>query len=110
MNIHDHLKSGTQRGQRGGYNHPSQQQGWKDNSYHPSRTLEEANYLDDATYNDRLGVHNPLWRYIITTYTTESDAPLLVIGYEALPLAIELSEWTYPVNEMQKDKRGSSKK
>lgn len=94
MNIHD---TSLSEAKRKGFRHPNQQPGWTDNSYKPSRTLEEANYLGDEEYHDRLGVHNPLWRYIIKRYSKESDAPLLVMGYEALPLAIELSQWTYPI-------------
>lgn len=94
MNIHN---TSLSEAKRKGFRHPSNQKGWTNSSYRPSRNLEEANYLGDEEYHDRLGVHNPLWRYIINRYTTESDAPLLVMGYEALPLAIELSQWTYPV-------------
>src|SRR3972149_5206600 len=83
---------------RKGFNHPTNQKGWTNSSYRPSRTIEEANYLGDEEYHERLGVHNPLWRYIIQRYTKESEAPIMVIGYDALPLAIELSQWTYPVN------------
>lgn len=88
---------------RKGFNHASNQPGWTPSGYKPSRNMEEASYLGDEEYSDRLGVHNPLWRYIIKRYTTESDAPLLVIGYESLPLAIELSQWTYPINLVVKN-------
>lgn len=83
---------------RQGYNHASNQKGWTNSSYRPSRNLEEAGYLGDEEYHDRLGIHNPLWRHIIKRYTTESEAPLIVIGFDTLPLAIELSQWTYPVH------------
>lgn len=73
-------------------------EGWTDNSYHPVKSLEDAKFLGDEEYHNTLGVHNPLWRYIITRYTKESEAPLLVIGYDAMALAIELSQWTYPIN------------
>lgn len=82
---------------RRGFNHPAQQRGWTNASPRPSKTLEEASYLGDEEYHDRLGVHNPLWRYIINRYTKESDTPLMVMSYQALPIAIELSQWTYPV-------------
>lgn len=86
-----------ERQRRRGYRHNSNQPGWIDSSYKPARTLEEAQYLGDEEYNHRLGVHNPLWRYVIRRYTKESDAPLLVMGYDTLSIAIELSQWTYPV-------------
>lgn len=95
MSIQDDLKKG--------FRHPSKQPGWTDASYKPSKTLEEANYLGDEEYHNSLGVHNPLWRYIIKRYTVESDAPLLVMGSQSLPLAIELSQWTYPVNLIVRD-------
>jgi len=86
-----------------GFRHPNKQPGWTDASYKPSKTLDEANYLGDEEYHDSLGIHNPLWRYIIRRYTVEKEAPLLVIGFQALPLAIELSQWTYPVNLILKN-------
>jgi len=82
---------------RRGFRHPANQRGWTNVSPRPSRTLEEASYLGDEEYHDRLGVHTPLWRYIINRYTKESDTPLMAMSYQALPIAIELSQWTYPV-------------
>ena len=100
MNI---LGNSLSEQKRKGFNHPSNQKGWTNSSYKPSRTLEEANYLGDEEYHDRLGVHNPLWRYIISRYSKESEAPLMVIGFDTLPLAIELSQWTYPINLVLKN-------
>jgi len=89
---------------RKGYKHPSNQPGWTKNSFKPATTPEEANYLGDEEYHDSLGVHNPLWRYVIKRYTKESETPILVVGYDALPVAIELSQWTYPVVFVVKNK------
>lgn len=102
MNIQDNSKE-LQR--KRGYNHSSKQAGWADNSYHASRTLEEANYLGDEEYHDSLGVHNPLWRYIIDRYRQEWDAPIICLGFSSLPLAIELSQWTYPVSLVVQNER-----
>lgn len=95
--------------QRNGYSHASKQQGWSDNSYHASRTLEEADYLSDDEYHDRLGVHNPLWRYVINRYRDEFNTPIMVLGKEALPLAIELSQWTYPTSLVVKNEKERKK-
>jgi len=102
-------KTSLKKQLRKGFNHSSKQKGWSENSYRPSKTLEESKYLSDEEYSDRLGVHNPLWRYIIKRYTTESEAPLLVIGMEALPLAIELSQWTYPINFIVRNEQEKAK-
>lgn len=102
MNI---LDNSNELQRKRGYNHPSKQAGWTDNSYHASRTLEEANYLGDEEYHDRLGVHNPLWRYVINRYREEWDTPIIVMGLESLPLAIELSQWTYPVSMVVRNEK-----
>ena len=53
--------------------------------------------LKDEEYYLTLAKHNFLWRYIVTRYPKEATSPLCVLGYSAIPIAIELSQWTYPV-------------
>ncbi len=77
-----------------GYLHPNIQPGWTPSE---SKVGKLSDTLGDEEYHDSLSIHNSLWRYIINRYPKESQAPLLILGYETLPVAIELSQWTYPI-------------
>jgi len=71
--------------------------GWRNSSPYLSRTKREDRWISDEIYHDTLSTHNPLWRYIIDRYSEESDCPINIIGYGSVPMAIELSQWTYPI-------------
>lgn len=62
---------------------------------------QQGNISDEIFYAT-VAIHDPLWRYIIQRYTTEvygkNLATVNVIGYEAFPVGIELSQWSYPIN------------
>lgn len=57
--------------------------------------------LRDEDYDKTLAIHDPVWRYIIVHYTREiygtNIFPVVVCGYNAVPVAIELSQWGYPI-------------
>lgn len=73
---------------------PNQNRGWVDSSI---KTGQLKGQLNEQQYYQSLNANEPLIKYILVNYTKESEFPLLVIGYNALPIAIELSQWTYPV-------------
>src|SRR3990167_2634870 len=77
-----------------GFNHPSQQKGWRDSS---AGVGFSKGQLQDEDYHEVLAIHNYLWRYITTHYPKENQCPIAVLGYAAIPIAIELSQWTYPI-------------
>lgn len=74
------------------------QKGWKDAS---SRVGSQRGQLRDEDYDKTLAIHDPIWRYIILHYPREiygsNIFPVVVCGYDSIPLAIELSQWTYPI-------------
>lgn len=58
--------------------------------------------VDDEDFHNTLALHDPLWKYIIHHYNKEvythiNIAPVIVLGYQTLPVAIELSQWGYDV-------------
>lgn len=53
--------------------------------------------LKDEEYHLTLAYYDKLWRHIVTRYPNEAVSPVCVLGYSAIPIAIELSQWTYPV-------------
>ena len=52
-------------------------------------------------YYATVAIHDPLWRYIVRHYVKEvygeNIATVNILGYSALPVAIELSQWSYPI-------------
>lgn len=72
--------------------------------------------LSDDDYYDSLALNDPLWRYIIKHYPKEvygeNRASVVVLGYKTIAVAIELTQWGYPVtfiartyDEVKKAKR-----
>ena len=66
-----------------------------------------ADTLDDQQFYASLAIHDPLWRYIIKNYSKEKEGqhhvpitPVTVLGYGATPIAVELSQWSYPVTQI----------
>ena len=55
-------------------------------------------WISDELYNNTLAVHDVLWRYAVIRFPYEKECPVLTIGYGSIPIAIELSQWTYPVS------------
>lgn len=68
--------------------------GERDGSYKAGYTKGQ---LEDQAYYAMLAYHDPLWRYVVTRFKDEKNCPVVVLGYHAIPIAIELSQWTYPV-------------
>lgn len=76
-----------------------QKQGhWRNSSPKAGYT---RNQLSDDDYYDSLALNDPLWRYIISHYPKEvygeNRASVVVLGYKTLAVAIELTQWSYPV-------------
>lgn len=85
---------------RGGYFHPNQQRGWDNSS--PGVGYSRGQVTDEAYYAS-VAIHDPLWRYIISHYDKEiydhiNVSPVTILGYRAVPVAIELTQWGYEVN------------
>jgi hypothetical protein len=73
----------------------SQYEGFTDSS--PRVTEKPYDWISDELYHKTLAVHDVLWRYAVIRFKREADCPILVIGYGSMPIAIELSQWTYPI-------------
>lgn len=71
-----------------------QRESWTNSSPHAGYA---NNQLSDDEMYDALAKHNLLWRHVITHYHTEQNCPIAVVGYNSISLAIELSQWGYPV-------------
>ena len=87
--------------QKHGYWHPNQQKGWR--SGESTVGYSRSGQLQDEDYYASLALHDPLWRYVISRYDKEifdhqNTAVVNVLGYRALPVAIELSQWGYEIN------------
>jgi hypothetical protein len=54
-------------------------------------------WISDELYHNTLAAHDVIWRYAVLRFKRESDCPIVVMGYGSLPIAIELSQWTYPI-------------
>lgn len=76
------------------YHHNSNQPGWIDTS---PRVGYANNQLDDDHFNNDLSSDHLLWRYIITHYPKELITPIVVLGDQSTAIAIELSQWDYPI-------------
>lgn len=70
-------------------------EGFVDSS--PRNNGKNYDWISDQLYGQTLAVHDIIWRYAVLRFKREEDCPLLVIGYGSVPIAIELSQWTYPV-------------
>lgn len=63
-------------------------------------TQEKSKYtgqITDDTYHGIVGYHNPMWRYMINRHDGDTLCPINILGYTAIPLAIEFSQWGFPV-------------
>lgn len=85
---------------RGGFWHPNRQKGWENAS--PGVGYAKGQITDEAYYAS-VAIHDPLWRYIIQRYDKEiydhqNIAPITVLGYRSVPVAIELTQWGYEVS------------
>lgn len=80
--------------QKYGHFHRAKQAGWTDAS---PRVGYSKGVMSDEDYNYILGYHKPAWVRILDRLPKESKSPLVVFGKFSLPIAIELSQWDYPV-------------
>ena len=100
------LRKSGGRAKRIHHHHANKQAGWKDTG---SKVGYNRGQLKDETYDQTLAIHDPLWRYIIQRYPKEAQCPIVVVGYNSIPIAIELSQWTYPVTYMTSSYEGVKK-
>jgi hypothetical protein len=77
----------------GGPNNPNK--GWIDSSPRTGRSA--SGVITEDQYYASLNLNEALVKYILVNYEKESQVPILVLGYSSLPIAIELSQWTYPI-------------
>jgi hypothetical protein len=77
---------------------------WVDSSPKIELRPQLTKYLPDEKYLANLRVREPIFKYIIQNFKFNPlmflDAikyPVLLLGYYSTPLAIELSQWNYPV-------------
>jgi len=86
---------------------------WKDSS---PKVGYSSGQLDDLAYYANVAFHDPIWRYIVNHYPKEiydeNVSSIVILGYSSIPVAIELSQWSYPItfltdsyDEMMKAKR-----
>jgi hypothetical protein len=68
-------------------------EGWSDGSPRGGN----YDWISDELYHKTLAVHDVLWRYAVLRFKQEANCPILIIGYGSVPMAIELSQWTYPI-------------
>ena len=77
-------------------------------------TKNRNNYtgqITDESYQGILGYHNPIWKYVINRYDDLNGnlCPITVVGYTAIPLAIEFSQWGFPVTYITETYEGVKK-
>lgn len=88
------------------FHHPNQQKGWEYNA--PKPGYNKGQYTDEDV-DVSLANHTPLWRYVLYRFPYDKTPDALtgkktiapyvnIIGYRALPVGIELSQWDYNVN------------
>lgn len=74
------------------------QRGWKQNGI---RAGQSNGQMTDEQFFASLAIHDPLWRYIVRHYTKElygkNTESINVLGYRAIPVAVELSQWGYDI-------------
>lgn len=68
-----------------------------------------TNQITDDSYQGVVGYHNPIWKYLINHYDGDILCPLNVVGYVAIPLAIEFSQWGFPVTYITDSLEGVKK-
>lgn len=80
------------------HQHQGIQRGWQQSGY---KAFQNYGQLSDEEISGSLQLHDPLWRYIVRHYPKEvygqNLATVNVLGYQSLPIAIELSQWQYEV-------------
>jgi hypothetical protein len=75
----------------------------------PTRT-DYTNQVTDEDYQGIIGYHNPIWKYIINRHDDRDNlCPLNIVGYVAIPLAIEFSQWGFPVTYITSSFEGVKK-
>jgi len=75
-------------------------------------TQEKNNFqgqLTDETYHGILGYHNPIWRHLINKHDGKVLHPINVLGYTAIPLAVEFAQWGFPVTYITDSYQGVKK-
>jgi hypothetical protein len=77
--------------------------GWKDSSPRADQMIKYRNYLTDEEYLASLVFKGPLIDFITDNFKIDPYNPLsytrfpvLVLGVQSTPLAIEISQWSYP--------------
>ena len=72
-------------------------EGFTDSSPRTGKDGKNYDWISDELYHKTLGVHDVLWRYAVIRFSNEIACPILLVGYGSVPMAIELSQWTYPI-------------
>jgi hypothetical protein len=77
--------------------------GWVDSSPRADQMIKYRNYLTDEEYLASLVFKGPLIDFITDNFKIDPYNPLsymkfpvLVLGVQSTPLAIEISQWSYP--------------
>lgn len=65
--------------------------------------------LKDEEYKKTNYEHRKLWGYIVNHYKKEAQCPIVVAGYDSIPIAIELSQWGYPITFLTDSLEGVKK-
>ena len=98
----------------GHFHNGKNQRGWTNSV---SRVGTWDNQLDDFDFQEVCTTHNHLWRnHIAKVYAPKVDNiktlkeyPIVVLGYNMLPIAVELSQWDFPVTFVTSDKHSLAK-
>lgn len=93
--------------------------GWQDSSFNITQQDAETRlvFLDDKTWQAHMQSKEGAFKFIIQNFVfdpnnkddilngTPSKYPILCLGYTLMPLAVELSQWKYPVKLIINDSR-----
>lgn len=77
-----------------------QYRGWNKSGL---RAGQMKGVMSDEDFHYILGYHKPAWVHILDRLPHESKHPIVVFGKYSIPVAIELSQWGYPVSYLVKD-------
>ena len=58
------------------------------------------NALSDDLHNKNLGLHAPLWLYIVEKYKNPPSSPIVGLGHLVASPLIELSQWDFPITHV----------
>lgn len=75
-------------------------EGWKDSGI---KVGEAKGVMEDEDFHYIVGYHKPAWIHILDRLPKEGSHPIVVFGRFSAPVAIELSQWGYPVTYVVKD-------